>query len=77
MHVFQIYEGISDDISKDKHIADIEIPDLPLGKAGTVKAELTLSIEINGMLRAVAKVNDCIIPLDIEYSMPWDRVNTT
>lgn len=61
---------MEDDISKDKYIADIEIPNLPFGKAGSVEAELTLAIELNGQLKVEAKVGNIAVPLTLQYSMP-------
>uniref|UniRef100_A0A914Y5H8 Uncharacterized protein n=1 Tax=Panagrolaimus superbus TaxID=310955 RepID=A0A914Y5H8_9BILA len=68
----QIYEGLSEKIEENKFIAEITIPELPPGKAGTVKANVKLSLQLSGMLTAVATVKGVAIDVTIQYSTPFE-----
>uniref|UniRef100_A0AC34GXA5 Heat shock protein 70 n=1 Tax=Panagrolaimus sp. ES5 TaxID=591445 RepID=A0AC34GXA5_9BILA len=67
-----IYEGLSEKIEENKFIAEIMIPELPPGKAGTVKANVKLNLQLSGMLTAVATVNGVAIDVTIQYSTPFE-----
>uniref|UniRef100_A0AC35G7V6 Uncharacterized protein n=1 Tax=Panagrolaimus sp. PS1159 TaxID=55785 RepID=A0AC35G7V6_9BILA len=67
-----IYEGLSENIEENKWIADITIPELPPGKAGTIKANVKLSLQLSGMLTAVATVKGVVIDVTIQYTTPYE-----
>uniref|UniRef100_A0A914QBA6 Heat shock protein 70 n=1 Tax=Panagrolaimus davidi TaxID=227884 RepID=A0A914QBA6_9BILA len=69
--IIPIYEGLSDRVEENKWIADIKISGLPSGKAGTIKADVKLSIQVNGILTAVATVKDAVIDVTIQYTTPF------
>ena len=51
----ELYQGESDDVSKNRKLGQITLADLPEGKAGTVRIELTLTIDVESLLSVSAR----------------------
>jgi len=64
-----IYEGLSENIDEDNYIAEIQITGIPKKKAREVKIEVTLELDINGILKAEAKIleTDIVVKAEIKY----------
>ena len=74
---FQLYEGPSEDLDEANYIGEIEVTGIPPRPAGEVSVTVSLSLDINGILKAEARIQAGYnaITTRIEYELKFDRDN--
>ena len=51
----ELYQGESQDVSKNRKLGQVTLDDLPHGPAGTVRVELVITVDVEGMLSVTAR----------------------
>ena len=51
----ELYQGESQDVSKNRKLGQVTLDDLPPGAAGTVRVELVITVDVEGMLSVTAR----------------------
>ncbi len=51
----EVYQGESDDVHQNRKLGHITLDKLPQGKAGTIKVELSLTIDVESILNVAAR----------------------
>ena len=51
----ELYQGESQDVSKNRKLGQVVLDDLPPGAAGTVRVELVITVDVEGILSVTAR----------------------